>query len=142
MNSSVQDQFYREVSCLLVGSRQKRKGFLQDLRNDLNAYCAENPNADRSAISDHFGEPQELAAEFLSGQREAVICGELQRRKRFHALIALICLLLVLGVGIYCTVDYIEKQNYAHGQFVETITADNPVNSQYEPLDHSTATRY
>lgn len=67
MNSSVQDQFYREVSCLLVGSRQKRKGFLQDLRNDLNAYCTENPNADRSAISDHFGEPQELAAEFLSG---------------------------------------------------------------------------
>lgn len=119
--------YLREVRKKLIFAGKEKKRFLNDLRENVNLYLEEHPNAEKGDLLERFGSPQELSESFY---RDAEIDEKvlLQRRRFFRAIlivvIAFALVLIVLGIT-FVTDTY----QFNHGQY----GSDSTQNGTYTP---------
>lgn len=56
--------YLREVRKKLIFAGKEKKRFLNDLRENVNLYLEEHPNAEKGDLLERFGSPQELLEAF------------------------------------------------------------------------------
>ena len=125
MNSIKLHGYYSSIRSWLPCPRKMKRIILSDIRENVEFYLEENPDATIAQIQNHFGNPQQIAASYVSDLDMTKLLRDLRLRKRiFTAVItavsaALIAALLLWGWGVRQSI--IETRNESNGYFVEDI---------------------
>ena len=125
MNSIKLRGYYSSIRSWLPCPRKMKRIILSDIRENVEFYLEENPDATIAQIQNHFGNPQQIAASYVSDLDMTKLLRDLRLRKRiFTAVItavsaALIAALLLWGWGITRSIE--ETHNESNGYFVEQI---------------------
>ena len=125
MNSIKLRGYYSSIRSWLPCPRKLKRIILSDIRENVNAFLEENPSANLDQIKKHFGQPQQIAANYVSDLDMPKLLRDLRLRRRiFTAVItavtaALIAALLMWGWGIRQSI--IETHNESNGYFVTDI---------------------
>lgn len=125
MNSIKLRGYYSSIRSWLPCPRKMKRIILSDIRENVEFYLEENPDATIAQIQSHFGNPQQIAASYVSDLDMTKLLRDLRLRKRiFTAVItavsaALIAALLLWGWGVGQSI--IETRNESNGYFVEDI---------------------
>ena len=84
-NDSALKRYVRSISDGLPYSMRARKQILSQIRESIDDYLQENPEADLATVQAHFGTPQEIAASFVNEQDASTLLqrsGALKRPER------------------------------------------------------------
>lgn len=111
--------YLREVRKKLIFAGKEKKRFLNDLRENVNLYLEEHPNAEKGDLLERFGSPQELSEAFY---RDAEIDEKvlLQRRRFFRAILITVVALGIILAGL--AVLYVsDVHDFTHGDYKKSI---------------------
>lgn len=86
--------------------------FLNELRNNLIDFSEDNPNCSMDDLIEQFGEPEEIAKEFLDSTFTYTPKMIAKRSKRKKTIIVLLCITLLIAT-IYCIRLSIQTQSKA-----------------------------
>lgn len=99
-NSSAAKCYIRSVSGALSCTGNMKKRIVSQIRDSVEEYMQENPNADLAMVQAHFGTPQEIAASYVDEQDRSVLLKKLSIRKRILAIVAgVMAVILLMWVG-------------------------------------------
>ncbi|MBR5427255.1 MAG: hypothetical protein IK118_02805 [Clostridia bacterium] len=120
-------RYFKEIKkCLLCSTKLSRK-FLSDLAQSVDQFVEAEPEADITAVKDHFGTPEQIAKSFLA---ETDI-GYLRKKIRIRSII-MICTSIALAAWcIMVGISVVDNHMSAHGHGVEEIIV-------YEPGEETT----
>ncbi len=120
MNDALKKQlneYFSNVESLLLCDRKNKKVFLTDLKNDVDEFINQEPNADFDCIISAFGTPQEIADSFLKNTDIVQIKKKMNIRK------IILCSLLAVVLVYLCFViaSFIDVHTESHGFYEEII---------------------
>ncbi len=109
--------YLAEISTsLLCGEREKKK-FISRLKNDIEAFLEENPEAQAEDIRAVFGSAEEISRSFMENSDPKAIAKKLRMRKYILAAVATVLIIYALFVVI----SLIDVHSEAHGYIEEGI---------------------
>lgn len=92
-----------------------KKEFLRRLENDILLYCETQGNIDYTRLTEHFGQPKDVAADFFSELDAKTVSRFAYMRLRFTYMILGIVLTASLSVVAINIVDYRNTQKWISG---------------------------
>ncbi len=98
-----------------------RKRLTADLQDHISDFLEAHPDADRAALTAHFGDPREFAAEYLSSLDKEQIKKELNRTAIVRRGIILALLIVIVGITITLVTMIIWNE---HHEITTIITTD------------------
>lgn len=120
-NDSALKRYVRSISDGLPYSMRARKQILSQIRESIDDYLQENPEADLATVQAHFGTPQEIAASFVNEQDASTLLHKMSIKKKVLVMVAgalSIALLVLAGVATWAVVD-ISK---SHPKYIDVMT--------------------
>lgn len=118
-----------------------KRDLLQKLREEVEIYLEEHPEADRETLEAEFGSAKELSELWLNAApTETVKKGLSQKKKILLAVIAGIVIIAII-LTVYLIDRHRQREELLSGYFIETIHVDSmdeseeskpPVVSRYE----------
>ncbi len=96
MTNKLAKKYIRRVSLKMpiIGARKKQ--FLATLRDEVDEYLAENPQADYPQLEARFGTPEDISADFIVQMPSWEINRRFRIRNRIIAIFAVIALLIAI----------------------------------------------
>lgn len=120
-------QYLKQVRQAMEVSSAAGEQILAGLENAIEEYLRQNPDASQADIQQHFGNPEEVAAEYSPELPSEDRRRKLRRKKlAVGLLLALVLLVGVIVLIYYCIVDK------GPGVLVETSLPSSPY---YDTLD-------
>lgn len=101
--------------------REFRKRLMPDLESSISDYLAENPNSTLNNITQHFGEPEQFAIEYLAAMNDSERNKIISRAKWIKRGIAIGVALLIIIAAITATLIIIENSKTAVHYYSEEI---------------------
>lgn len=124
----------------LRGPRSEREQFLAGLREDIECFSEQNPDASCAGMEASFGSPKDLAQEFANSLEPQAIERFLRMRKRFFIFIGMVVIITALTITGLRIAEYIECWQLTNGYYIETIYVDPGDERQPELPTESTDT--
>lgn len=95
-------QYYRSIRGELPCSWGQRSRILRQIRENVDNYLEENPDADFAAIEAHFGNAQAIASSYIDAQDAPELLRKMRIKKRVIAIVAgaMAVVLLIWGVAV------------------------------------------
>lgn len=109
--------YYRQVEDLLLCDRKSKIVFLTDLKNDIDEFVQQDPEADLDSIVSAFGSPAEIAESFLKNADIANI----KKKMNVKKILLFSLLAVVLVYVIFVVASFIDVHTEAHGYYEEGI---------------------
>lgn len=130
MNKDMQ-RYIKEIEKTLVGSKQQKQEFLNNISSAVEEYCDENPNASYDDICSRFGEPDVIAKEHICDTDVK----EIKKKVGVKKIVAVAMAVIVAVVAALAVIEYIDSHDDVHGNVVTGISdqaiSDN-INSMEE----------
>ena len=120
--STAASQYLREVKKRIPCSGSQKTEFLCQLEAEVIYYCEDHDYVDLATLSEYFGNPEDVARDFLSELGESTLTKTNDIKQRliyFAILIVLMIAILVASVSIYT--DY-KQQQALDTYYIESIT--------------------
>ena len=115
-------RYYRAVRGWLPGSRKLRAQVVTQLRDSVESYLVQEPDASFDMLRKHFGNPQAIAASYVDNADTAELLWTLRIRRRVVTTItAAIAVALILWGGV---ITYAAVKEYRHNQHTIYITTE------------------
>lgn len=114
MNRTVR-KYLRQVRKYLCCPTSPKREFLRLLRENMLLYCETQENTDWKQLTVHFGQPQEVAADFCSELDAKTISRFAYMRLRFGYMLLGIVMTAALFIVSINTVDYMNTQKWISG---------------------------
>ena len=114
-------QYYRSIRGELPCSWGQRSRILRQIRESVDNYLEENPDADFAAIEAHFGNAQTIASSYIDAQDAPELLRKMRIKKRVIAMIAgaMAVVLLIWGAAVIWAIY--DHSNTNQG-YVEVVT--------------------
>lgn len=115
-------RYFRSIrSWLPCGAKQKQQ-IMNQVKENVLAFCEENPEADLDAVQTQFGSPRQIAAAYVDDLDTPALLAALRLRKRiFTAVIAgLIAAMFLWGWAVSTAI--MEQRDISYGNIVDQIT--------------------
>ena len=112
--------YCRKVAKKLPFSGERKRAYLENLRNDVLGYLSSHPWANADELAEQFGTPEAIAVAFVSEMSYAEINERFRARNRVVHLVLLALgssLLALVGMIIYLI---IRNQQDMDGHFIVT----------------------
>lgn len=95
-------QYYRNIRSELPCSWGQRNRILRQIRESVDNYLEENPDADFAAIEAHFGNAQTIASSYIDVQDAPELLRKMRIKKRVIAIVAgaMAVVLLIWGAAV------------------------------------------
>jgi hypothetical protein len=95
-------QYYRSIRSELPCNWGQRNRILRQIRESVDNYLEENPDADFAAIEAHFGNAQTIASSYIDVQDAPELLRKMRIKKRVTAIIvgAVAVVLLIWGAAV------------------------------------------
>ncbi len=108
-------KYYSRVSKTVFCSRKQKKEFIQQLKENVEEYVADTPDATIEDIKNSFGTPETIAESFMVNTDSAKIKKQIQIKKMIF-----IALIVALGIyALFVVLSLIDVHTEAHGYFEE-----------------------
>lgn len=121
MGNGIVCKYIKEVKRNLPYFMAKKKTFLKDFQENLNAFSQENPDAVWEDFVQRFGSPEEIALSFLPEIDSADGLKKARRKKRTIRLVIVsfaVALAVLVGlVGFHVQ----NKYDFYHGGYNDTV---------------------
>lgn len=111
--------YYLQISRLAVCDRRKKKAFLLELKENIEEFVSESPEASLQEIEKLFGTPEVIAESLISNTDSVKIRKQLGIKRAVLA-----CLVIALVIyALFVVVSLIDVHTEAHGYFEEGLLA-------------------
>ena len=107
-NDSTLKRYIRSISDALPCSGKVKKQIVSQMRESIIDYLEQNPDAEFTALQDHFGTPQQIASSYVGSQETSALLRKIRTRKyilSIFAAVMAIVLLIWIGVVSWGIVD-------------------------------------
>lgn len=104
-------RYLRQVRRLLPCSKAVRDEITAPLVQSLNAFLAEQPQADAEALRARFGAPETIAATCLDSLGTGEVLKRLNIKRRVTAIVAAAAVLLLLSWAVFQQICYLELKH-------------------------------
>lgn len=125
MDVAVSEEYIELVRKGLVGPKQERESFLSLLDENVKAYSTEHPLADINDLIVQFGQPEDVAEEFVSmsldKRRLVKEIGFSRQALMVLVVVAILTTVTIIGFRVW---DMWKNENFRDGFFVETVVKD------------------
>lgn len=81
-------RYYRNIRKDLPCSYKMKKRIMQQIRESVDQFLEQNPDADFDAVQLHFGEPQTIALSYIEDQDAPELLRRMRIRKKVLAIVA------------------------------------------------------
>ena len=125
--SKAASQYLREVKKRIPCSGSQKTEFLCQLEAEVIYYCEDHNDVNFSSLTKYFGDPEDVARDFLSELGESTLTKSndiKQHLIRIALLIVIVVIIFVAGIRIYT--DY-KQQQALDGFYIEEITYEGDV---------------
>lgn len=115
-NNPTLNRYIRSISDALPCSGKVKKQIVTQIRESIIDYLEQNPDAEFTALQDHFGTPQQISSSYVDSQETSALLRKMRTRKyilSIFAAVMAIVLLIWIGVVSWGVVD---AQKTTHGQ--------------------------
>ena len=109
--------YFKKVDAQLLCDRKSKIVFLTDLKNDIDEFVQQEPDADFENIVSAFGTPQEIAESFLKNADIANI----KKKMNVKKILLFAVLAVVLIYVIFVVASFLDVHTEAHGYYEEGI---------------------
>ena len=120
--SKAASQYLREVKKRIPCSGSQKMEFLCQLEAEVIYYCEDHENVDFAALAECFGQPDEVANDFLSelGSNTINKASLIRQRVMYLSVFTIVmATLIAAGVKIYAAY---KQQQALEGYYIESIT--------------------
>ena len=125
MSNEAAKAYLNDVAKELSNLPGFKKDLLQKLREEVETYLEEHPEADRDTLEAEFGSAEELSELWLgSTAAETVKKGLSQKKKILLAVLAGIVVIAII-LTIYLIDQHRQREAIREGHWIETITVDS-----------------
>jgi len=114
-------KYLRKVKKLLHCPRAQRREFLRQLEANIYYYISENEVEDMEGVIKEFGSPEDIAQGFLEESSIKSFSNSLKANRRTSIALISIALVTAISVVSILLANYIDRYNYRHGYYVDTI---------------------
>lgn len=123
-SGSAAKRYIRSVSDTLSCSRKAKKQIVSRIRDGVEDYLLQNPDADFEMIQMHFGTPQEIAASYVNEQDAAGLLKKMSIKKKVLVIVAgVMATILLMWVGLVTWETY-RSQSLSDRVIAEDIKID------------------
>lgn len=134
------ETYLKTVYKHLHGPWREKKGFLWELRDNIDSFIEQSPNATYADIEKNFGSPEEIGQAFDNCLEPQIAERLLHRKTRVLFLVCSIAVVTACIIVGFLVVDYIEWKRFSNGYYVETIIISEDEASLPELPEESTNT--
>lgn len=108
-------RYLRNVKDWLPCSGKLKREIMARIKNVLNDYLAEHPDADFAELSHRFGLPKQIAASYVEDMDTEELLRNLRIRRRIVGIVACVALIVVTLWAGTVTYVIIHNERLAHG---------------------------
>lgn len=119
-------KYLRSVKKLLHCPRTQRNEFLRQLETNIYFYISENEVENMEKVKEEFGSAEEMAQSFLEECNAKTVSKSIKANRRVSVALILIALIATISVVSILLANYIDRYNYRHGYYVDTIGYGSP----------------
>ena len=141
MSNEAAKAYLNDVAKELSNLPGFKKDLLQKLRDEVETYLEEHPDADRDTLETEFGSAAELSELWLGSTGAETVKKDLSQKKKI--LLAVIAGIVIVAIilTVYLIDRHRQREELLSGYFIETIHVDSmdeseeskpPVVSRYE----------
>ena len=99
-NSSAAKRYICSVSDTLSCSGKTKRRIVSQIRDSVEDYLLQNPDADFDMIQTHFGTPQEIAASYVNEQDASLLLKKMSIKKKVLVIVAgVMAVVLLIWIG-------------------------------------------
>lgn len=115
-------RYFRSIRSWLPCSPKQKRQIMDQVKENVLAFCEEHPEADMNAVENQFGSPCQIASAYVDDLDTPDLLTALRLRKRiFTAVIAgLVAAMLLWGWAVGTAV--MEQRDINYGHTVDQIT--------------------
>ena len=95
-------RYYRNIRKDLPCSYKMKKRIMQQIRESVDQFLEQNPDADVDAVQLHFGEPQTIALSYIEDQDAPELLRKMRIKKKVLAIIVA-AMSLILAIWLLAT---------------------------------------
>ena len=93
-------RYIRSISNALPCSGKVKKQIVSQIRESIDGYLLENPEADLATLQAHFGTPQEIAASYVNEQDPSALLHKMSIKKKVLVIVAgAVAFILLTWIG-------------------------------------------
>ncbi len=116
MNNRVLDkklkQYYKEIDSLLLCDKAQKKKAIENLKNSVNNFVAENPDCTAEDIFNRFGTAQEIAESFAFDVNPKNIKNKISIKKAVIIALSLIVAIVFCFYGFFLIKEMLDQSGY------------------------------
>ena len=106
-------RYYWEVGNLLPCNRRIKQMLMEEIKENIDQFLEEYPDADYDGIVRRFGTPQQIAASYLEEMDPQEVLNKLNTRKRIAGIVTAGVVLFVVLCGIWVLLFAADVMNSA-----------------------------
>lgn len=123
-SGSAAKRYIRSVSDTLSCSRKAKKQIVSRIRDGVEDYLLQNPDADFEMIQAHFGTPQEIAASYVDEQDASGLLKKISIKKKVLVVVAsVMAAIFLMWIGFVAWETY-RSQAFSDRFITEDIKHD------------------
>lgn len=123
-NDAALKRYYRKINRALPCSSAMKKTIVQQLQESVRSYLEQNPDASFTAVQQHFGTPQEIAAAYIEDQGAPELLRKMTIKKWVLAIIAgVLAAALLLWAGAVAWAIY-DAKTISEGYYALIVEED------------------
>ena len=111
-NDSALKRYIRSISDALPCSMRTKKQIVSQIRESIDDYLKEKPEADLTMVQAHFGTPLEIAASYVNEQDTSALLHKMSIKKKVLVIVAGVMtaiFLMWIGLVAWATIDAKEE---------------------------------
>ena len=113
-------QYLHEVEKEMTCSPKRKKELLRRLNTDIEEFADDyGDTLDKQSIEAHFGEPKDIAENFLATTDYAEVKKTFSTKKAVIICVAVACLIALIGITSYILYDHWRDEEYLKGHIIE-----------------------
>lgn len=112
------NMYYKQIRQALPGNVFNRRRIMAGIKNGIEEYRLQNPDADMAQIKAHFGSPEQIAAAYIEEQSTGQLLKALHIRHKIVAIVAGVMAVILLSWAIFITSEIVNSHNQKYGYIV------------------------
>lgn len=117
-NRRIARKYCRRVRSWLPGGKMRR-AIMQQIKETVGEFVAQNPDADYEALQAQFGQPKEIAVSYVDNMSTTEILSGLRIRRRIIAIVLAVAIIILISWGISVAQATIAFKNAFNGSYIE-----------------------
>ena len=116
-------QYYRDIYNALPYDSRKKKDFLHQLKNSVDSFLLEYPDADIATVRQHFGAPEQIVNSCFEALETTQVLNKIKLNKKIVKIVTAIAVCALLLWGVVLGIALMDNISSRHGFYSNEVTS-------------------